>query len=125
MNTLQTQISDYLHFCQIQRRLDPKTLKAYRIDLRQFASQVTKSDTQTVSPANDKQIRRSFRHRTAHHPAHVPAYLCHFSVGGRCGYKVYPGDAGAQFDQYHGNLYACRNSKAAGYPGNQASEEPF
>ena len=52
MNTLQTQISDYLHFCQVQRRLDPKTLKAYRIDLRQFASQVTKSDTQTVSPGD-------------------------------------------------------------------------
>ena len=52
MNTLQTQISDYLHFCQVQRRLDSKTLKAYRIDLRQFASQVTKSDTQTVSPGD-------------------------------------------------------------------------
>ena len=52
MNTLQTQISDYLHFCQIQRRLDSKTLKAYRIDLRQFASQVTKSDTRTVSPGD-------------------------------------------------------------------------
>lgn len=51
MNTLQTQISDYLHFCQIQRRLDSKTLKAYRIDLRQFAGQVTKN-AQTVSPGD-------------------------------------------------------------------------
>ncbi len=49
MNTLQTQISDYLHFCQVQRRLDSKTLKAYRIDLRQFANQVTKNDAQTVN----------------------------------------------------------------------------
>ena len=52
MNTLQTQISDYLHFCQIHRRLDSKTLKAYRIDLRQFAGQVTKNDAQTVSPGD-------------------------------------------------------------------------
>ena len=52
MNTLQTQISDYLHFCQVQRRLDSKTLKAYRIDLRQFASQITKNDVQTVSPGD-------------------------------------------------------------------------
>ena len=50
MNTLQTQISDYLHFCQIHRRLDLKTLKAYRIDLRQFSDQIPKSDAQTVSP---------------------------------------------------------------------------
>ena len=52
MNTLQTQISDYLHFCQIHRRLDPKTLKAYRIDLRQFAGQITKNDAQTISPGD-------------------------------------------------------------------------
>lgn len=37
MTTLETLISGYLDFCQYQKRLDPKTLKAYRIDLRQFA----------------------------------------------------------------------------------------
>ncbi len=52
MNTLQSQISDYLHFCQIHRRLDLKTLKAYQIDLRQFAGQVTKNDAQTISPGD-------------------------------------------------------------------------
>ena len=36
MNTLQTQIDDYLKYCQIQKRLDSKTLKAYKIDLAQF-----------------------------------------------------------------------------------------
>lgn len=36
MNTLQTQIDEYLKYCQIQKRLDSKTLKAYKIDLAQF-----------------------------------------------------------------------------------------
>ena len=52
MNALQTQIADYLHFCQVQRRLGSKTLKAYRIDLRQFSDQIPKSDTQTVNPGD-------------------------------------------------------------------------
>ena len=37
MNTLQTNIENYLEFCKTQKRLDEKTLKAYRIDLRQFS----------------------------------------------------------------------------------------
>lgn len=37
MNNLHTLIEDYLEFCCIQKRLDEKTLKAYRIDLRQFS----------------------------------------------------------------------------------------
>lgn len=36
MNTLQDIINNYLDFCEFQKRLDAKTLKAYRIDLRQF-----------------------------------------------------------------------------------------
>lgn len=36
MNTLQTHITNYLNFCQLQKRLDEKTPKAYRIDLFQF-----------------------------------------------------------------------------------------
>lgn len=50
MNNLQTQISDYLHYCQYQKRLDPKTLKAYRIDLRQFSDQVSNTDIQAITP---------------------------------------------------------------------------
>lgn len=34
--TLEQTINDYLHFCEFQKRLNQKTLKAYRIDLRQF-----------------------------------------------------------------------------------------
>lgn len=29
-------IQEYLTYCEVQKRLDEKTLKAYRIDLRQF-----------------------------------------------------------------------------------------
>lgn len=36
MNHLSTLISDYLRYCQIRKRLDAKTLKAYRIDLSQY-----------------------------------------------------------------------------------------
>lgn len=40
MYTLEKTIKDYLEFCQYQKRLDAKTLKAYRIDLRQFREQI-------------------------------------------------------------------------------------
>ena len=36
MNNLQNQVDAYLKFCQLQKRLDFKTQKAYRIDLRQY-----------------------------------------------------------------------------------------
>lgn len=41
MNTLQTQIGNYLEYCRTQKRLDKKTVKAYRTDLRQFAEQIS------------------------------------------------------------------------------------
>ncbi len=40
MDTLQILIEDYLEYCQNQKRLDSKTLKAYRIDLRQFVDEI-------------------------------------------------------------------------------------
>ncbi len=36
MHNLQTLIENYLEYCGAQKRLDEKTLKAYRIDLNQF-----------------------------------------------------------------------------------------
>ena len=36
MNIFQTHTQNYLEYCKGQKRLDDKTLKAYRIDLRQF-----------------------------------------------------------------------------------------
>lgn len=46
VNDLQTQIQNYLEYCKTQKRLDEKTLKAYRIDLRQFQ---TKLPTQELT----------------------------------------------------------------------------
>lgn len=40
MNNLQTHLKNYLEYCQYQKRLDSKTLKAYRIDLTQFSTQI-------------------------------------------------------------------------------------
>lgn len=36
MNDFQKHITDYLEYFQMQKRLDEKTLRAYRIDLTQF-----------------------------------------------------------------------------------------
>lgn len=38
MKTLQIAINEYIIFCKIQKRLNSKTLKAYQIDLTQFAT---------------------------------------------------------------------------------------
>lgn len=39
MDNLDNQISNYLDYCQYQKNLDTKSLKAYRIDLKQFSQQ--------------------------------------------------------------------------------------
>lgn len=36
MNTLKNYISEYIEYCEYRKRLDSKTLKAYKIDLKQF-----------------------------------------------------------------------------------------
>ncbi len=38
MNLLDNHIAEYLEYCQYRKHLDPKTLKAYRIDLAQYAA---------------------------------------------------------------------------------------
>ena len=50
MNTLQTQLNNYLEFCQFQKRLDSKTLKAYRIDLTQFIRQISVDNISSITP---------------------------------------------------------------------------
>lgn len=49
MNRLQTHIQDYLEYCQRQKRLDHKTLKAYQIDLTQFAAKIYISDLTDIT----------------------------------------------------------------------------
>lgn len=50
MNNLQTHISNYLEYCQYQKRLDSKTLKAYRIDLKQFSVQLATMNLFDITP---------------------------------------------------------------------------
>lgn len=49
MNELQTHITNYLLYCQYQKRLDSKTLKAYQIDLRQFSEFINISNPENIS----------------------------------------------------------------------------
>jgi len=51
MINLQTYAEEYLAYCQNQKRLDTKTLKAYRIDLTQFLAKVTVTDIAEITPA--------------------------------------------------------------------------
>lgn len=51
MNNLQTQIDNYLAYCKYQKRLDEKTIKAYRIDLRQFQMHIPFDNISQITPA--------------------------------------------------------------------------
>lgn len=50
MNNQQSILKNYLDFCQYQKRLDEKTLKAYRIDLTQFLSSLSCDFFSDVTP---------------------------------------------------------------------------
>lgn len=50
MSDLQTHIKNYLKYCEYQKRLDEKTLKAYRIDLRQFSEQCCSIEISDITP---------------------------------------------------------------------------
>jgi integrase/recombinase XerD len=43
MENLEKQVSDYLNFCTKRKKLDPKTLKAYLIDLKQFTAFISEN----------------------------------------------------------------------------------
>lgn len=49
MIDLQTQIKNYLEYCQNQKRLDAKTLKAYQIDLTQFCKYTLLTDISKIT----------------------------------------------------------------------------
>ena len=50
MNQVIVQTNHYLEYCQSQKRLDSKTLKAYRIDLQQFTKQFPSADILDITP---------------------------------------------------------------------------
>jgi len=43
-------MENYLEFCRHQKRLDEKTIKAYRIDLRQFSEQLSPTNILEITP---------------------------------------------------------------------------
>lgn len=51
MNNLQNYIENYLEYCKTQKRLDRKTLKAYRIDLRQFSERISVTEASELTTA--------------------------------------------------------------------------
>lgn len=63
MNNFQTIIENYLIFCQSQKRLDQKTLKAYRIDLAQFSSTITCDDISTITTEFLEEYISELHHR--------------------------------------------------------------
>ena len=69
MNTLFTITESYLKYCETQKRLDKKTLKAYRTDLDQFVSFFNNTYINTISiPEIEKYIgylHQNFKPKTA------------------------------------------------------------
>ena len=52
MENLQTLTENYLEYCRTQKCLDEKTLKAYRIDLRQFSEEPSLEKITEITPNN-------------------------------------------------------------------------
>lgn len=50
MDSTKTYIKNYLEYCKLQKCLDAKTLKAYRIDLRQFSEQISNINITEITP---------------------------------------------------------------------------
>lgn len=50
MSSLLISINDYLNYCRSQKRLDEKTLKAYRIDLTQFYEKFPDTEITDITP---------------------------------------------------------------------------
>lgn len=50
MRNLESHTNNYLDYCEQQKRLDAKTLKAYRIDLMQFCNQISTKEVLEITP---------------------------------------------------------------------------
>ncbi len=68
MSELQMHVKNYLEYCQFQKRLDEKTLKAYRIDLTQFINQISvgapSSVTQDILEDHIAKLHQKYKPRT-------------------------------------------------------------
>ena len=65
--TITNHISEYLDFCQSNKRLDPKTVKAYKIDLTQFVTSPSVSSVEDISSENIKKYIANL---------HIPGRKC-------------------------------------------------
>lgn len=63
MDNLQALIDNYLDYCKNQKRLDGKTLKAYRIDLRQFAAGIPTDSISDIDVAALENYTSSLHHK--------------------------------------------------------------
>ena len=68
MSNLQTNIENYLKYCEEQKRLDYKTLKAYRIDLSQFCQDISTHNvtdiTSTMLENYISKLHRKYKPKT-------------------------------------------------------------
>ena len=68
MQKLQSTISNYLEFCKYQKRLDTKTLKAYKIDLTQFSEIQLYDFSKSIEPNSIEDfislLHQSFKPKT-------------------------------------------------------------
>mgnify|MGYP002674006610 CR=1 FL=1 len=68
MNNLQNLIENYINYCQHQKQLDSKTLKAYRIDLTQFSNAIATENvydiTSTIIEDFISQLHQKYKPKT-------------------------------------------------------------
>ena len=68
MNTFIPITEKYLEYCKSQKKLDNKTIKAYRIDLKQFATFLNNTDVHSLSVADIENfigyLHRNFKPKT-------------------------------------------------------------
>ena len=78
-------IKNYLEYCQHQKRLDKKTLKAYRIDLRQFFERNADfAITEITSEALEKyiaQLHALYKPKTVKRKIASLKALFHYQIG--------------------------------------------
>ena len=69
MNTLSVITEKYLTYCETQKRLDKKTLKAYNTDLKQFASFFNNASIHAVAISDIEKyigyMHQNFKPKTA------------------------------------------------------------
>ena len=86
MYDLQHWISQYLLDCQYQKNLDPKTIKAYRIDLAQFSALAAQKDSKLT---RDEIMEYISRLHQQYKPKTIRRKVA--SIKAFCGYLEYEG----------------------------------